>query len=56
MKLKKWANTILLIIAIISFMFLGADSEDLKTFIVGHLINTSIFILSTSVLLKYGRI
>lgn len=56
MKLKKWANTTLLIIAIISFMFLGADCEDLKTFIFGHLISAGTFILSTSVLLKYGRI
>lgn len=56
MKLKKWANTTLLIIAIISFMFLGADCEDLKTFIFGHLISSGTFILSTGVLLKYGRI
>lgn len=56
MKLKKWVEIVLMAIMIISFMFMGADCEDQKTLIIGHLISASIFILSSTIIVKYERI
>ena len=56
MKLKKWVEIVLMAIMMISFMFMGAECKDTKTFIIGHLINASIFILTSTILAKYGRI
>lgn len=55
-KLRKWVEWLLGIIAFLSFIIMGSDCEDLNVFIISHFIATGIFILTTSVLSKYGSL
>lgn len=52
---KKWVEYLLIIISLLAFFILGADSEDLKFFIVSKLICITIIGVNTELLLKYGR-
>ena len=54
-KFKKWFSYLLGTIAFLAFMFMGSDCEDLNMFILVHLISTGVFILTTSLLVKYGQ-
>lgn len=56
MKLKKWVEITLMLIMLVSVLFMGADFESIKTLILSKLVSTSTFILSSSVLLKYGHL
>ena len=56
MKLKKWVEITLMIIMLVSVLFIGADFESIKAFILSKLVSASTFILSSSVLLKYGHL
>lgn len=54
-KFRKWVEYVLGTIAFLSFMFMGSDCEDLNVFILVHIIATGTFILTTSLLIKYGQ-
>ncbi len=54
-KFKKCVNYLLGTIAFLSFMVMGSDCDSLYVFILIHVIATGIFILTTSLLMKYGQ-
>lgn len=51
-KLKNWAEYTLVGINFTSLLFMGGDAEDLKVFIIGHLIALVVFLLSGYALIK----
>ena len=56
MKLKKWVEITLMLIMLVSVLFMGADFESIKTFILSKLVACGMFVLSSGVLLKYGHL
>ena len=55
MRLRKWVRITLAIIILISMLVIGAEVDDLKTFILSKIIACGMFVLASSVLLKYGQ-
>ena len=51
-KLKKWVVNVLAGINFTSLILMGSDTEDLKVFIIGHLIALTVFLLSGYALIK----
>lgn len=52
---KKWVVGVLAIINMIALMIMGSDCESLTTFLITHLIATSIFVLNSMIIVKYGK-
>lgn len=52
-RLKKWFETVLIIINILAFIVLGSDSDSLSLFIVVHLVALAIFLFNNYLLYKY---
>lgn len=52
-RLKKWVETPVIILWIMSFIVLASDSESTYHFIMVHLIGLIIFLLCTITLYKY---
>ena len=55
MKLRKWTQTALIIIAGICILMLGADSENIKYFIYTKILAIVLLYVISEVLKKYGR-
>ena len=55
MRLRKWVRITLAIIILISMLVIGAEVDDLKTFILSKLVACGILILSSTILSKYGQ-
>ena len=55
MRLRKWVRITLAIIMLISMLIMGAEVSDLKSFILSKIIACGMFVLASSVLLKYGQ-
>ena len=51
--LKKWVQVVLSIILILSLFILGSDSDDLKTFVVWHIVAMGTMLSSFYLLYKY---
>lgn len=51
--LKSWVVYFLMGINFISLLFMAGECEDLKTFVISHLIAMIIFVLNSYVLVKY---
>lgn len=51
-KLRSWAEYTLVGINFTSLLFMGGDSDNLKVFIIGHLIALVVFLLSGYALIK----
>lgn len=51
-KLKKWVVNVLAGINFTSLILMGSETEDLSTFIIGHIIFAVIFIISGIILLR----
>ena len=51
--LKKWFETVLIIINILAFMVLASDTDSLSLFIVVHLVALAIFLFNNYLLYKY---
>ena len=55
MRLRKWVRIALAVIILISMLIMGAEVSDLKSFILSKIIACGMFVLASSVLLKYGQ-
>lgn len=53
--LKNWVVMVLVIINMFAIMVMGSDSENIKIFLLSHLIATIIFILNSIIIIKYGK-
>ena len=53
--LKPWVERLLETIGVLTFFLLGFDSDDMRVFVIGHLILAGILILVVVVLSKYAR-
>lgn len=56
MRLKKGWTEILIIIAFISVMIISGETNKDSLFFIKGLIGVSIFVLSSVILIKYGRL
>lgn len=54
--LKKWVQVVLCVIIILSLFILGSDSDDLKTFVIWHIVALGTMISSLYLLYKYTYI
>jgi hypothetical protein len=53
--LKKWVMVILAIINILAFIVMASEVDDLKLFVVSHLVACVIFTGNSMLIIKYGR-
>ena len=54
--LKKWVEYVLIIINLIALILIGSDSNNIGTFILIHFTALVVFMGSSLMLIKYGRV
>jgi len=54
-RLRKWVEYLLVVVAFLSLCVMGSECDDMMIFIVSHLIATLIFVVSSSILIKYSE-
>jgi hypothetical protein len=55
MKLKNWVVYLLMGVNFIALIFMASDSKGLGEFILIHLIATTIFVVNSLIIIKYGK-
>ena len=56
MKFKKCVEILLQVITIMAVLFLAADCDDFKLFVISKLICVAIILINYNLLKKYGRL
>lgn len=53
--LKKWVVIILAVVNMLALLVMGSEVEDLKLFVITHLVACLIFTGNMMLIIKYGR-
>lgn len=53
--LKDWVVILLAVVNMLALLVMGSDTEDLKLFVITHLVACLIFTGNSMLIIKYGR-